>query len=104
MIRSNIETFGAEGTTRLFRRDATKLGPMGPGAPYGLVFCDPPYGRNLAPAALASAAAGGWLAPDALVVVEESGSAAVTLPEGFQELERRSYGETAVVLGRFGVP
>ncbi len=104
VIRSNIETFGAEGTTRLFRRDATKLGPMGPGAPYGLVFCDPPYGRNLAPTALASAAAGGWLAPDALVVVEESGSAAVTLPEGFQELERRSYGETAVVLGRFGVP
>lgn len=102
VIRTNIEAFGAEGATRLFRRDATKLGPMGPGAPYGLAFCDPPYGRDLAPAALASAAAGGWLAPDALVVVEESGSAAVTLPEGFRELERRGYGDTAVVLGRFG--
>ena len=74
---------------------------MGPGAPYTLVFCDPPYGRNLAPAALTSAAAGGWLAPEALVVVEESGSAGVMLPAGFEELERRGYGETAVVLGRF---
>ncbi|AWN36506.1 16S rRNA (guanine(966)-N(2))-methyltransferase RsmD [Methylobacterium radiodurans] len=101
VIRHNIEAFGAEGTTRLFRRDATKLGPMGPGAPYGLVFCDPPYGRDLAPAALASAAAGGWLAPGALAVVEESGSASVALPDGFEELERRAYGETAVVLARF---
>lgn len=100
VIRANIESFGAEGTTRLFRRDATRLGPaQGPG--YGLAFCDPPYGRALAPAALASAANGGWLAPGALVVVEEAADAVVALPPAFAELERRAYGDTAVTLARF---
>ena len=102
VIRANIEALGAEGVTRLFRRDATKLGEAGPAGRFSLVFCDPPYGRDLAPAALASAAAGGWLAPDALVIVEESAAAAVSLPEGFAVLERRDYGDTRVVLARFG--
>lgn len=101
VIRANIESFGAEGSTRLFRRDATRLGPLGPGAPYGLVFCDPPYGRDLAPAALTSAATGGWLAPGALVVIEEAASAPVRLPPEFTETERREHGETAVTLARF---
>jgi 16S rRNA (guanine966-N2)-methyltransferase len=100
VIRENIEAFGAEGVTRLFRRDATKLGPAGPAGRFSLVFCDPPYGRDLAPAALSSASAGGWLTDDALVVVEEAGSACPALPQGFEELERRTYGETVVILAR----
>ncbi|KAB1073251.1 16S rRNA (guanine(966)-N(2))-methyltransferase RsmD [Methylobacterium planeticum] len=102
LIRENIESLGLEGATRLFRRDATRLGPAGPAGRYGLVFCDPPYGRDLAPAALTAAAEGGWLAPDALVIVEEAASAALALPPGFAEIERRSYGETQVALARFG--
>ena len=101
VIRTNIEAFGAEGITRLFRRDATKLGPAGPAGRFSVVFCDPPYGRNLAPAALASASAGGWLLEGALAVIEEATAAVVALPEGFEELERRSYGETAVILARY---
>jgi len=101
LIRENIEAFGAEGRTRLFRRDATRLGPVGTSGTFGLVFCDPPYGRDLATPALASAAAGGWLVPGALVVVEETASVVVTLPPGFEALERRVYGDTAVVLARF---
>ena len=65
------------------------------------MFCDPPYGKNLAPKALAACAEGGWLSPGALVVVEEAQSASVTLPAGFSELERREYGDTQVVLGKF---
>lgn len=101
VIRANIEAFGAEGVTRLFRRDATKLGEAGPAGRFSLLFCDPPYGRDLAPAALASAVSGGWLTPDALAVVEESAAATVSLPAGFNELERRVYGETAVIIARF---
>ncbi|KQP32781.1 16S rRNA (guanine(966)-N(2))-methyltransferase RsmD [Methylobacterium sp. Leaf102] len=101
LIRENIEAFGAEGRTRLFRRDATRLGPVGTSGTFGLVFCDPPYGRDLAPAALASAASGGWLVPNALVVVEETASVTITLPPGFRELERRVYGDTAVAFVRF---
>ncbi|WP_336488466.1 16S rRNA (guanine(966)-N(2))-methyltransferase RsmD [Methylobacterium nigriterrae] len=101
LIRQNIEALGLEGATRLFRRDATRLGPAGPAGRFSLVFCDPPYNRGLAPAALAAAAAGDWLAPGALVLVEEAGSAALALPPGFAELERRGYGDTAVTLARF---
>lgn len=102
VIRANIEALGAEGVTRLFRRDATRLGDAGPAGRFSVLFCDPPYGRDLAPTALASAAAGGWLDEGALALVEEAASAAVTLPSGFTELERRHYGETAIVFARFG--
>lgn len=101
LIRDNIEAFGAEGVTRLFRRDATKLGPVGTSGTFSLVFCDPPYGRDLAAPALRSAAEGGWLAPGALAVVEEAASAAFATPPGFTELERRHYGETSIVVARF---
>ena len=40
-------------------------------------------------------------ATGALVVVEEAQSASVILPAGFSELERREYGDTQVVLGKF---
>ena len=101
LIRQNVETFGAGGVTRLFRRDATRMGPAAPNAPFSLVFCDPPYGKDLAPKALAACAEGGWLSPGALVVVEEAQSASVILPAGFFEIERREYGDTQVVLGKF---
>lgn len=101
VIRETIEHLGAEGRTRLFRRDATTLGPAGTTGRFSLVFCDPPYGRALAPAALASAASGGWLTPGALAVIEEAADAPIALPAGFAELERRTYGDTAVTLARF---
>jgi 16S rRNA (guanine966-N2)-methyltransferase len=100
LIRQNIEALGLGGETRLFRRDATRTGKAA-NAPFSLAFCDPPYGKNLAPKALASCTAGGWLAPGALVVVEEAQGVEVALPEGFTELERRDYGETKVVFGRY---
>jgi 16S rRNA (guanine966-N2)-methyltransferase len=104
LIRENVEALGVGGATRLFRRDATRMGAAAPNAPFSLVFCDPPYGRDLAPRALAACAAGGWLAPGALVVVEEAQGIEVSLPAGFEDLDRRDYGETAVVFGRFSAP
>ena len=65
--------FGLNGVTRILRRDATDLGQAGTIAPFDLVFCDPPYGKGLGEKALASAAAGGWLKPGALCVLEERG-------------------------------
>jgi 16S rRNA (guanine966-N2)-methyltransferase len=100
LIRANVEALGLGGTTRIFRRDATGLGPAHPLAPFSLVFLDPPYGKGLAEKALASARAGGWLAPDALIVVEESAQAAFTPPDGFRELERRRYDDTEVIFLR----
>ena len=93
LMRQNIEALGLAAVTRIFRRDATKLGPAYPVEPFGLVFLDPPYGKGLAEKALASAREGGWLTDDALIVVEEAVGAFKT-PEGFEESERRQYDNT----------
>ncbi len=61
------------------------------------MLLDPPYGKGLAERALVSARDGGWLAPAALVVVEEAAEAAFKAPAGFAELERRRYDDTEFV-------
>src|SRR5271156_498363 len=83
LLRENVATLGLGGGTRIFRRDATKLGPAHPLEPVSLAFLDPPYGKNLAATALDSARDGGWLTPDALIVVEEAAKAAFAAPAGF---------------------
>lgn len=100
LIRGNVEALGLGGVTKIFRRDATRLGPAHPVEPFSLVFADPPYGKGLAERALAGARAGGWLAPDALAVVEEEVAAHFAAPEGFEELDRRPYDETEFVFLR----
>jgi len=100
LIRDNIETLSLTGTTKIFRRDATKLGVIGPLEPFDLVFCDPPYGKGFAEKSLASARAGKWLASQALLIVEEAVKARFKTPEGFEELERRTYGDTEIIFIR----
>ncbi|MFW8633606.1 16S rRNA (guanine(966)-N(2))-methyltransferase RsmD [Cribrihabitans pelagius] len=95
LIRKNIALCRAEDSTMLIRRDVLKLGPN-PGAPCGLVFLDPPYGKGLGEKALAAALAGGWIAGDALVVWEES--APMPAPEGFTLHDARKYGDTHITL------
>jgi 16S rRNA (guanine966-N2)-methyltransferase len=100
LIRENQMTLGLAGSTRIFRRDATKLGAIGPMPPFALAFCDPPYRKSLGEKALASARDGGWLESGALVVLEEAADAVLALPDGFCQLEQRLYGETQVVIAR----
>lgn len=100
LIRENVEALALTGVTKIYRRDATKLGPRGAFEPFTLVFCDPPYGKGFAEKALASARDGGWLAKDALLVVEEAVEAKFAAPEGFETLERRAYDDTEIVFLR----
>jgi 16S rRNA (guanine966-N2)-methyltransferase len=66
-----------------------------------LAFLDPPYGQGLAERALGSAAAGGWLAPGAIAVIEERKHAALELPADYRPVDRRSWGDTQVSFARF---
>jgi 16S rRNA (guanine966-N2)-methyltransferase len=100
LLRENVATLGLGGTSRIFRRDATKLGPAHPVAPFSLGFLDPPYGQALAAGALTSARAGEWFAPNALIVVEEAAKTRFAAPEGFNEIDRRRYDETEFVFLR----
>ena len=94
LLRDNVESLGLGGVTRIFRRDASRLGPAHPLDPFSLIFLDPPYGKGLAEKSLISARDGGWLMPEALLVVEEAADAGFKTPEGFIELERRRYDDT----------
>ncbi len=104
LIRQNVDALGLGQVTRVFRRDATRLGAAHPVEPFGVVFLDPPYRKGLAPAALAALRDGGWLVPDALVVVEEAADAEIAAPAGFEELARRTYDDTMVVFLRAVTP
>lgn len=96
LIRENIETLSLIGETKLFRRDATRLGPNR-GEPYDLIFADPPYGRGLGARALAAAREGGWIAPEAVIMLEESAAEETPEGEGWRRLDIRRYGDTQVI-------
>jgi len=101
LIRQNVEALGLTGVTRVFRRDATSLGRAGKHGGFTLAFLDPPYGKRLGERALASAAAGAWLAGEAVVVLEERKGATIALPEGFTEIDHRTWGDTQVLFARW---
>ena len=91
--RACTELMRAMGSTDVWRRDATSMGlNRGPG--YGLVFLDPPYGKGLGEKAMLSAHKGGWLAPGALVILEERGDVQVTVDPVFAFTEERTFGDT----------
>jgi 16S rRNA (guanine966-N2)-methyltransferase len=96
VIRENIETLGLTGVSKVWRRDATRLGPASPMQPFQLLFADPPYGKGLGELALRAAADGGWLAADAICVLEEREGIEPLALLGFSMLDTRVYGDTAL--------
>lgn len=99
LIRRNIEALDVIGQTKLYRRDALRLG-LNRGEAYNLVFLDPPYGRDLVPKALRSALEGGWIAPEALIVAETGSDEEMSFPEGIGPIMARTYGAGTVHFGR----
>ncbi|WP_137135591.1 16S rRNA (guanine(966)-N(2))-methyltransferase RsmD [Rhizobium sp. FKY42] len=101
LLWENIEQFGLHGRARILRRDATSLGTVGNIEPFHFVFADPPYGQGLGEQALLSAHKGGWIAPNALVVLEERADVTVACDLVFQPLEQRVFGETRIDFFRY---
>jgi 16S rRNA (guanine966-N2)-methyltransferase len=97
LLRENPAILTAGGAVKVFRRDARKLGDH-KGAPFDLVFLDPPYGKGLGAGALEAAREGDWLAADALVVWEEN--ALQPALAGFDLRDTRRYGDTHVTILR----
>ena len=102
LIRENVEALGLTGVTKIWRRNATDLGPMpaGSGGPFNLVFLDPPYRQNLLVPAMQSLAAGRWLSPDAVLVAEMAEEESMAPPAAFSLLDQRQYGDTRVAVFR----
>ena len=98
IIRKNIEALGLTGVTKIWRRDAAALGPLGAGAggPFNLAFLDAPYRKGLTEKALVALVAGGWMAPRALIVAETAADEQIDAPSGLTLLDARNYGDTRV--------
>jgi 16S rRNA (guanine966-N2)-methyltransferase len=101
VLRRNAETVGLPGVTVAARPVAAYL--QEPSEPFDLVFADPPY--RLADRALgeilAALAEGGWLAADAVVVVERAARGTPPpWPDGITPVRERRYGEGVLWYGR----
>ena len=104
LIRQNVEAFGLTGETRIYRRDATGLGPASNKDSYSLAFLDPPYGKGLGEKALTILADGNWLIANAICVLEERAGTEIKLPPAYTLLDTRTYGDTEVRFLRFNAP
>ncbi|HEX3430906.1 MAG TPA: 16S rRNA (guanine(966)-N(2))-methyltransferase RsmD [Rhizomicrobium sp.] len=106
LIRSNVEALALTGATKIWRRDATALGPLSAnaGGLFDLALLDPPYRQSLLLPSFRALRDGKWLAPDAVVVAEYS--VEETLPEfaGFETRDARSYGDTSIAILRVMTP
>ncbi|MFD0916137.1 16S rRNA (guanine(966)-N(2))-methyltransferase RsmD [Pseudahrensia aquimaris] len=96
LLRTNIENFGLNGKTKISKTDATRPGPIRALEPFDLIFADPPYGKTLGEQALAALLREGWLASHALVVLEERKDTLPSALQGFNSIESRNFGETAI--------
>jgi 16S rRNA (guanine966-N2)-methyltransferase len=104
VIKRNIEVVGLPGA-RVVRDRVDRALRRGPGeaSRRQLVFADPPYslGDSELAEMLAELAGQGWLAADAVVVIErDARSAALQWPPGYAEDRSRRYGESVLWYGR----
>lgn len=97
-IRENVAALGFSGVD--VRNDDVSRFLTEPGTPYEVVFLDPPYADD-ADAVLARLAAGGWLAPGGVVVVERDSRGAPPIwPAGIDADRSRRYGDSTLWYGR----
>lgn len=101
LIQENIQALGLGGVATIFRRSALDLGAAYRKLSFQLVFADPPYGKGLGEEAVAAAISAGWLAPGAVIVLEEATDAVVAVPGGCEMLDQRRYGNTQIAILRY---
>ena len=103
-IRDNIGTLRAGTAARLVTgKVAQVVGAPPEGGPYDVVFADPPYAVTAAELTelQESLVGNGWLADDAVVIIERSTRGpALTWVDGITAERSRRYGETTLWYGR----
>ncbi|PWU49182.1 16S rRNA (guanine(966)-N(2))-methyltransferase RsmD [Micromonospora globispora] len=104
VIRENIAALRAAPAARLVTGKVATVLAAGPdGDPYDVVFADPPYAvtDEEVSGVLTGLVGGGWLASDALVIVERSSrTGPVAWVQGVTGERSRRYGETTLWYGR----
>lgn len=102
LIRENTMALGLNGKSKISRQDATDIGPRSKRSPqFDLVFADPPYDKGLGEKALASLHLHNWLKPNAILVLEETKRATIKMPDCFEIIDERKYGDTQIIISRY---
>lgn len=101
LLTRNVALLDFAAQSEILAIDATQLGPARGRSPFTLAFLDPPYGKGLGERALAALESGAWLAPDAVVVLEESAGAKIAWPAGYDVLDARRWGDTQAAFARY---
>jgi len=99
ICRANIRNLGEEQQAELIACDVLHARPAP--APCDLVFLDPPYNQGFAEKAVMSLLQAGWIAPGALVSVELMKNEPFETPQGFAELDARTYGKAKLVFLKY---
>ena len=106
-LRANVDAVGLPGAEVLAGRVERVVSRPTGSAAYDLLFADPPYELtdDDLRAVLTTAADNGWLAADALLVVERATRGEEwRWPAGVDALRSRRYGEATLWYGRAGSP
>ncbi len=98
-LRRNVRALDEEDRVQIVAGDATR--PPRAAFACAVAFLDPPYSSGLAAAALPALAAAGWLAPEALAVVELAAAEEWAPLSGFAPLDSRVYGAARLVFLRY---
>jgi len=98
-LRRNVRALDEEDRVQIVAGDATR--PLRAAFACAVAFLDPPYGSGLAASALPALAAAGWLAPEALAVVELAAAEQWTPLSDFAPLDARVYGAARLVFLRY---
>jgi 16S rRNA (guanine966-N2)-methyltransferase len=98
VLRRNVALLDESGSAQIIPGDATR--PPRAALPCAVAFIDPPYQSGLAAAALEALDRIGWLAPDALAIVELGKREELVPPAAFTFLDERVYGAARLVFLR----
>lgn len=99
VAQKNVEKIGELTNTTFIRANSSTPPPAHLSC--NVVFIDPPYNQGLAQTTLTNLINGNWLAKNAIVVVETSKREEITIPDGFDELENRHYGNSRIRILRW---
>ncbi len=96
--RANIKSLGEDAASEILQGDVLRPPPAKEAC--NVVLMDPPYNQDLPRPAIVALTAAGWIAPDAIVVVELMAQESFEIPEGFEELDNRKYGKARLIFLR----
>ena len=105
LTQKNVQAMNAEHQSIFIRKDAQKIDTSDCQAgEITLAFLDPPYGQDLVDKALWTLHEQTLLHNDSLCVIETKKDCHLTLPDIFEIIDQRVYGQTCIVYACYTKP